>query len=64
MGNHRKDKNTCIQLSKETRNKLAEFGKKDDTFEDIVTNLMKLSDSKTSSQKSERSTRDNEDFDE
>jgi len=36
----RKDLITCVQLSKETRNKLAELGTKKDTFEDIILNLM------------------------
>jgi len=36
----RKDLITCVQLSKETRNRLAELGTKKDTFEDIILNLM------------------------
>ncbi len=36
----KKDEITCIQLSKETRDKLAELGKKKDTFESIIVNLM------------------------
>lgn len=31
---------TCVRLSKETRNKLAEMGKKTQTFDEIVTNLI------------------------
>ena len=33
-------KPTCIQLSKETRNRLAEMGGKNDTYEDIVKALI------------------------
>ena len=36
----KRDEITCVQLSKETRNKLAEMGKKSDTFEKIILNLM------------------------
>lgn len=36
----RKDLITCVQLSKETRNKLAQLGTKEDTFESIILNLM------------------------
>ena len=36
----KKDKITCIQLSKETRNRLAEMGGKNDTYEDIVKALI------------------------
>ena len=32
----RKDEITCIQLSKETRDKLANLGTKTDTFESII----------------------------
>jgi len=47
MNNHRNGKNgkkrdeiTCVQLSKETRDKLATLGAKKDTFEDIILNLI------------------------
>jgi len=36
----RKDLITCVQLSKETRNKLAKLGTKEDTFESIILNLI------------------------
>jgi len=36
----RKDEITCIQLSKNTRDKLAELGTKNDTFEDIILKQM------------------------
>jgi len=36
----KKDEITCIQLSKNTRDKLAELGTKDDTFEDIILKQM------------------------
>ena len=36
----RKDEITCVQLSKKTRDKLAELGKKKDTFEKIILGLM------------------------
>lgn len=36
----KKDEITCVQLSKETRDKLAELGSKKDTFESIIVNLM------------------------
>ena len=36
----KKDLITCVQLSKETRDKLAKLGTKDDTFEGIILNLM------------------------
>lgn len=41
----KRDEITCVQLSKLTRDKLAEMGKKSDTFEDIITNLMEKSGS-------------------
>jgi len=37
----KKDEITCVQLSKETRDKLAELGNKKDTFESIILGLMK-----------------------
>jgi len=47
MANNRNAKNTrkrdeitCIQLPKDLRNQLAKMGNKDDTFADIITNLM------------------------
>jgi len=36
----KRDEITCVQLSKDTRNKLAERGRKSDTFEKIILNLM------------------------
>jgi len=36
----RKNEITCIQLSRNTRDKLAELGTKDDTFEDIILKQM------------------------
>ena len=36
----RKKYMTCIQLTKLTRDKLATFGVKDDTFEDIIIRLL------------------------
>jgi len=36
----KKDEITCVQLSKQTRNKLASLGKKSDTYESIILNLM------------------------
>lgn len=36
----KKDTITCIQLSKKTRDRLAEMGNKKDTYEDIVKALM------------------------
>jgi len=36
----RKDEITCVQLSKETKNKLADLGKKSDTFEKIILSLL------------------------
>lgn len=36
----KQDEVTCIQLTKETRNKLAELGKKTDTYESIILDLM------------------------
>lgn len=31
---------TCVSVSKDTRDKLAKLGTKDQTFEDIILNLM------------------------
>lgn len=39
MGN-RKNEITAIQLSKDTKNKLAQLGTKQDTFEDIIKRLI------------------------
>jgi len=39
-GKRKKDEITCIQLSKETRNKLAEIGSMNDTFESVILDLM------------------------
>ena len=39
-GKPRKDLITCVQLSKKTRDKLAQLGTKKDTFEGIILNLM------------------------
>jgi len=39
-GKHRKDLITCVQISKKTRNKLAEMGTINDTFEQVILNLM------------------------
>ena len=36
----RKDEITCVQLSKNTKRKLDTFGKKSDTYENIIQNLM------------------------
>ncbi len=36
----KRDEITCVQLSKDTRNKLANLGKKSDTFESIILGLM------------------------
>ena len=36
----KRDEITCVQLSKQTRNKLAGMGRKSDTFEKIILNLM------------------------
>jgi len=36
----KKDLITCVQLTKKTRDKLAELGTKKDTFEGIILNLM------------------------
>jgi len=36
----KRDEITCVQLSKETRDRLAELGTKKDTFENIIVNLM------------------------
>lgn len=38
----KKDEITCIQLSKKTRDELANMGGKTDTFEDIIKGLMKF----------------------
>jgi len=38
---------TCLRVTKATRNRLAELGTKDQTFEQIVTDLL---DKKTSSE--------------
>ena len=35
-----KEKPSCIQLSHDTKNKLAEMGGKNDSYEDIVIKLM------------------------
>jgi len=36
----RKDLITCVQLSKKTRDKLAKLGTINDTFEQVILNLM------------------------
>ena len=36
------DTNTCIQLSRKTRDELADMGGKKDTYEDIIKGLMKF----------------------
>jgi predicted CopG family antitoxin len=36
---------TTIQISKETREKLAEMGKKGDTYDEIIQRLLKLAES-------------------
>jgi len=36
----KRDEVTCIQLPKDLRNRLANEGKKDETFADIVTKLL------------------------
>ncbi len=36
----RKKDNTCIQISKETRDLLATMGAKNDSYEDIIKDLM------------------------
>ena len=36
----KKDEITCVALTKDTRNKLAEIGTKSQTFEQIILNLM------------------------
>ena len=40
MNNHKEESNgglvTCVRLSRETRNRLANLGSKDQTFDDIV----------------------------
>jgi len=40
----KRDEITCVQLSKDTRNKLAERGKKSDTFEKIILKMMDKSE--------------------
>lgn len=42
-----KDTITTIQLSKETKNKLADLGTKQDTFEDIIKRLIDEINEKT-----------------
>ena len=39
-GKSRKDEITCVQLSKNTKNKLDSFGKKSDTYETIIQHLI------------------------
>ena len=36
----RKDEITCVQLSKDTKRQLDTFGKKSDTYENIIQKLM------------------------
>ena len=38
--NRKRDEITCVQLSKQTRDKLAELGNKKDTYEKIILGLM------------------------
>jgi len=38
--NSRNNSKTCIQLSKETKSKLDDLGKKQDTYEDIIKRLL------------------------
>lgn len=44
MRNHKDESNgglvTCVRLSKETRNRLANLGSKDQTFDDIVNGVI------------------------
>jgi len=42
-----KESITTIQISKETRDKLKELGKKGDTYDEIVKRLLKLAESRT-----------------
>ena len=39
-----KGKMTTIQVKPETRDRLAEFGKKRETFDDIIDRLMKIAE--------------------
>ena len=49
----RKNEITCIQLSRNTRDKLAELGTKDDTFEDIILKQMNKQSCATSGESEE-----------
>jgi len=40
MAENTKKDITCIQISKQTRDKLADMGSKKDTFEDVVNKLI------------------------
>jgi len=40
VNSRKKDQITCIQLSKKTRDRLAEMGGKKDTYEDIIKGLI------------------------
>jgi len=43
----KRDEITCVQLTKDTKNKLAKLGNKADTFESIILGLMKPCGEKT-----------------
>ncbi|MBL7002328.1 MAG: hypothetical protein ISR80_06210 [Nitrosopumilus sp.] len=38
---------TCIKISKDTRDKLADLGKKGDTFENVITSLLPSNSNQT-----------------
>ena len=51
----RKDEITCVQLSKNAKRQLDSFGKKSDTYENIIQNLMDSQCVKTSQDDEEMS---------
>ena len=50
---HKRDEITCIQLPKELRDKLADMGKKTETFADIVRRLVDSPCQKTTNSEAE-----------
>jgi len=54
-GKSRKDEITCVQLSKNAKRQLDSFGKKSDTYENIIQNLMDSQCVKTSQDDEEMS---------
>ena len=54
-GKSRKDEITCVQLSKDAKRQLDTFGKKSDTYENIIQNLMDSQCVKTSQDDEEMS---------